>query len=129
METETNALLQTLLQTIIIVFVPVLGTLATIALQRLSSQIKGKVGEQNYSLAENLAYQFVLAAEQSGLSGAIKDEAAVKKEWAMSQLDGALRAKGIKLDLPVLSALIEAKVHETFKLDIFSEEPAELPSG
>jgi hypothetical protein len=114
--TTTDTLIQTLLMTLIQVMVPVLLGFLVALSKTIIDQAKSRMSQEQLAFASDLARQLVLAAEQNGLTGAIKDEAAAKKEWVILRLESELAKRGVKLDIHVLSDLIEAAVHETFKL-------------
>jgi LL-H family phage holin len=109
-----DEILQALLMTIIQVLVPVvLG--AIIAFIRVKiKEVTAQVDQDQLAFAAELARQFVLAAEQNGLSGAIKNEGSEKKAWALARLDDELDKRGIHLDVNVLSDMLEAAVMESF---------------
>jgi hypothetical protein len=112
--TTTDTLIQTLLMTLIQVMVPVLLGFLVALSKTIIDQAKSRMSQEQLAFASDLARQLVLAAEQNGLTGAIK--AAAKKEWVILRLESELAKRGVKLDIHVLSDLIEAAVHETFKL-------------
>jgi hypothetical protein len=109
---DWNSILQPFLVTLIQVFTPIVlaGLFALIRI--LIEQIKTNVDATKLALATSLAQQFVMAAEQSGLAGAIAAEGKAKKEWALSRLEMEMAKRGIKIDAHVLSDLIESAVFE-----------------
>lgn len=114
--TTTDTLLQTLLKTLIQVMLPLLLGFLVALVKTKIEQLKAGMSQEQLLFATELARQLVLAAEQNGLTGAIKNEAAVKKEWVIQRLESELAERGIHLDIRVLSDMIEVAVHETFKL-------------
>ena len=57
-----------------------------------------------------LAAQFVLAAEQSGLTGDLENVGKAKKAYVMDLLQGELDIRGIKISIAALSAIVESAV-------------------
>jgi Bacteriophage holin of superfamily 6 (Holin_LLH) len=111
----SSEVLQAFLITLIQVLLPVFLAMAVAWMQAAFLKAKSEINQEQYKLAVELAGKFVLAAEQSGLTGVISQAGEEKKQWAMEQLDAALQAKGIRLDLPLLSAMIEAEVFKAFR--------------
>lgn len=70
--------------------------------------------ERQLGIVKKLAREFVYAAEQSGLSGQIKNIGAEKKDLVLAQLESELERRGIQMDLHVLSNAVEAAVFEGF---------------
>ena len=70
--------------------------------------------ESEYDLIVGLINQFVLAAEQNGLTGQLSDIGKEKKEWVIDQVQRELTESGIHIDVTTLSNLIEAAVYEAF---------------
>jgi len=65
---------------------------------------------EEIELLEKIARMAVLAAEQSGLSGAIQD----KKAYALDLVENALLERGIKVNIHEIEAAIEAAVMNEF---------------
>ncbi len=107
---NTDAVVQALLVTIIQVMLPiVLGALGLL-IKAAIAKITLSMSTEQIKFATDLAQQIVMAAEQNGLSGALAQEGKAKKEWAIARLQSQLETKGIRLDLHVLSDLIESAV-------------------
>jgi len=109
-----KSLLQLVLETAIQVLLPVLLSFIVVLVKRAIDYFQANVDKEKLEFVVNLVNQFVMAAEQSGLAGAIANEGAAKKAWVLEQLQKELDAKGIKVDVAVLEALIEAQVLEMF---------------
>ncbi|HRF49351.1 MAG TPA: hypothetical protein PLC98_17090 [Anaerolineales bacterium] len=62
----------------------------------------------------NAADIAVKAAEQQGLTGELFKWAVGKKDYAIRIAQAILKANGVKVDLVLLDAMIEAKVLENF---------------
>lgn len=100
----------------------VIGILLPIALGKLVGFLNQKTAEaktsDNYAqmkLAADIVYQLVLAAEQNGLIGALKNEGLEKKRYVLARAEAKLAEYGIKMDLDTIDDLVEASVHEAFK--------------
>jgi len=124
-----DSILQFVLVTSIQVILPVILTAIVIPLiQAGSNYLKSKLGEGNLAIAIELTRQFVLAAEQNGLKDEVMGLAANKKAYVLHRLEAELAKKGVHLDIELLSDLIEAQVHEAFKLgspEIYEIMPVE----
>ena len=117
---DINAFLQPLLITLIQVLVPILASLAIAWLKKQFDLTKAKIPGEQLAFAEILIRQFVMAAEQSGLTGALINEGKVKKAWVRDRVQQELSARGIKLNVNLISDMIEAIVLAEFnraKLD------------
>jgi len=107
-------LLQPTLETLLQIMLPiVLGFVAT-WLKAMIDKAKAELSESQLAFLTAFAEQLVLAAEQSGLIGAIEDVGEAKKAMVLAALQKAANDKGIKLDVEALSAIIEAAVVEAF---------------
>lgn len=109
-----DEILQSVLKVLIDVLLPVVLVAVVAGIKELIAWVKGRIKEQHLEIALALAAEVVKAAEQNGLAGYIKNEAQVKREWALAQLELALAKRGIRLDLDELYLLIEAQVMEAF---------------
>ena len=105
-----------LLQNLIVAFVPVLATALTGLLVAQIKLIWAKAKAARPDVIDTLewaARTAVAAAEQAGAAQLIDD----KKEYAMSVADAWLRAKGLDLDLDMISAAVEAAVWQEINRD------------
>lgn len=112
MQIDYSAILQTILLAVISAVVPsLIAYLKAQAAYRIESirQSQPKLAD---ALAEAADFA-VKAAEQSKLAGLIKD----KKNYAMIIAEDWLQAKGVKIDVHLLAAAIEAAVGENFPKD------------
>ena len=109
-----NELLQTLLETLIVVFLPILLSLLGAYLKKLLDQATQKLTDQQYKFIGEVIDNLVRAAEQTGLKDELLKEGSAKKEWVLKEASAYLVGKGIKLDLDELSALVESLVLENF---------------
>jgi hypothetical protein len=117
MEEILSSTLQIFLQTIIQILLPILLTAAVGYLFRQYQIVTARIPAEQLELARQIVRSLVLAAEQTGLVGAIKNEGEAKKEWVLQRAEEYLLSKGVKLDLHLLSDLIEAEVLESLNFD------------
>ena len=124
-----DSILQLVLVTSIQVILPVILTAVVIPLIQVASHyLKNKLSASDLAVAIELTRQFVLAAEQNGLKDEVMGLAANKKAYVINRLETELARKGIHLNMELLSDLIEAQVHDAFKLgapEIFEIMPVE----
>jgi len=106
---------QAFLTSILEILLPIALGYAVILINAKIKQAKAALTSEQLSVASHIIRTMVLAAEQSGLSGKIVNEGAAKKQMVISMAEAELKKVGIVLDLDVLSAMIEASVHESFK--------------
>lgn len=95
------------------ILVPLAVTALILLISKARSWISSKLSEQQESTLNLLVEMAVMAAEQSGLTGAIRDEGREKKEFALRLLQDMLEARGLNrmaANLPELSARIEAAI-------------------
>lgn len=112
---QYSELIQSLLITMIQVLLPVLLAYCVAWVKKQYELVRARIPAEQLAFLDALIAQFVLAAEQSGLSGQIANEGAAKKEWVILRLQEAAEKYGLKLDMNEISDLIEAKVYEAFK--------------
>jgi len=122
---EWSDLLQPILETLLDVLLPVVLSVVALWIKQLISKAKAEIEEANLSWLLVLARQLVVAAEQAGVTGMIEDIGEEKKAMVVSLLQKAADARGIKIDMEVLSAIIEAAVVAEFGLS----EPEPAPEG
>lgn len=111
---DWSSIIQTALEMAIQILLPVALGFVVIFIKQQISAIKSKLDQENLAIAGSFVKAFVLAAEQSGLTGKLNNVGEEKKAWVLAQLDAALNVRGIDLDFEVLSALIEAAVYEAW---------------
>lgn len=117
-------LLMPLLQTIITVFAPILFGALALWLKQLITKTKAELSTEELALLTQLSQQFVLAAEQSGLTGRIRNLGFEKKAFVLKLLQDEANRRNIKIDVSVLDALIESAVVEAFGTSEKYLEPA-----
>ena len=114
-----SKLLQNALETIITVSLPII-------LVHLVNWFNAQVRTQSAKLSREqldtvylIINQLVRAAEQSGLTGQLEAAGAEKKAYVLALVRSELEERGIKLNLELLDAMIEAAVHDAFgKVDL-----------
>lgn len=107
-------ILQMVLVTVIQVLLPIVLTILAAWIKEQWALTRARIPAEQLELASSLAYQFVLAAEQNGLTQAIDEAGSQKKDWVLGRLQEELLSRGVKLDVKVLSDLIEAAVFNAF---------------
>jgi len=117
---DTSALLQKVLEVVIQVALPFVLAMLFAWLRQQYLKVKAQIPVEQFEFAANLAEQFVLAAEQTGLKDELLKLGQDKKEWVLSHLDAELQKRGVKLDLAVLSALVESAVYSA--ITMFKED-------
>ena len=114
-----SAILNATLITIVQVLLPVFLGYGVAFLNKKIQQAKGQIDHQKLATAVALVQQFVAAAEQNGLTGALKAEGAAKKQYVIDMMKAELDHRGIHLDIETIDALIEAEVNQVFgKIDL-----------
>jgi hypothetical protein len=126
MNANYSGMLQMALVVVIQVLLPVLLGFLVVWLKKQTDLVKSKIPGEQLAFASELARQLVQAAEQTGLTGAISAEGSAKKEWVISQMEVELAKKGVKLDLHIISSLIENAVYEAFTQ---FKDPTLAPQG
>jgi len=86
-----------------------------LAFMTLDKKLKASLSAENYKLISAVTHQFVLAAEQAGVSGQIEAVGEAKKEMVMAMLVRFAAEKGLQVSEEELSAYVEAAVAATFK--------------
>lgn len=109
-----DQLLQAFLTTAIEVLVPIaLAALIPWVVQQLRL-LKSQISGEKFKFAVETVSMFVSAAEQNGLIGALSDIGAEKKQWVLEQVQAELSKHGVKIDVAVISNIIEAEVYKQF---------------
>lgn len=107
---DYNEMLQLVFELAITILLPIFLGMAIGAVRTWWTSVKARIPQEQYEFAFVLAKQLVLAAEQSGLAGMIKNDAETKKNWVLDRMEKGLADNGIELDLHTLSDMIEAAV-------------------
>lgn len=76
--------------------------------------IAAKKQTAEFQLVKEIVKRMVLAAEQLGITGALKDIGEEKKKFVLDMVKAELERRGMHIDVDTLDALIEAEVHESF---------------
>jgi hypothetical protein len=118
---DWSDLVQPLLETVLAVMLPIVLGFVAVWLKGLLAKVKAEMSESQLAFVTALAGQLVLAAEQSGLTGAITNVGEEKKAMVLAALQQAATDNGIKINVELLSAIIEAAVVDAFGLSNKSE--------
>lgn len=113
---DWSDLVQPLLETVLSIMLPIVLGFVAVWLKGLLAKVKAEMSESQLAFITVLAGQLVLAAEQSGLTGAIEDIGEAKKAMVIAALQTAADERGIKISVELLSAIIEAAVVDAFGL-------------
>jgi hypothetical protein len=113
---DINLLLQPFLETLLQVLAPIVVALLAVWLKGVLAELKAKISVEHLNFLTALAHQFVVAAEQTSLTGEIKNIGAVKKALVLALLQSEADAHNIKIDVDTLSAIIEAAFVAEFGL-------------
>lgn len=113
---DWSDLVQPLLETVLSIMLPIVLGFVAVWLKGLLAKVKAEMSESQLAFITVLAGQLVLAAEQSGLTGAIKNIGEAKKAMVIAALQTAADERGIKISVELLSAIIEAAVVDAFGL-------------
>ncbi len=76
--------------------------------------IAAKKQTAEFQLVKEIVKRMVLAAEQLGITGALKNIGEEKKKYVLDMVKAELERRGIGIDVDTLDAMIEAEVHESF---------------
>lgn len=107
---DYSKLLQPLLETIIIVVVPALGAFVAAWLRKQTALVQAQIPQEQMYLLEQLAGNFVRAAEQTGLSAEVAKTGAQKKAAVLAALQAAADARKIPVSVAELESVIESAV-------------------
>ena len=108
-----SAFLQKFLEVVLPVLATALAGLAIAWITKLINDIKARLTEDQEWIINQAIEAAVLAAEQIDLKGVVID----KKDYALQVAMQWLSLKGIKINLNILDARIEAAVFDQFNRD------------
>ena len=117
---EWGDMIQPLLETILNIVLPIALSAAALWIRQMIVKAKVEIEAANLAWLLILAEQFVVAAEQAGVTGMLEDLGSEKKAYVLGLLQQAAEERGVKVDVAILSAIVEAAVVEAFGLS----EPA-----
>lgn len=111
---EWGTVFQQVLEMAIQILLPVILGFVVVWLRGQIQVQKNKLSTEQLAMAEAFVTSFVFAAQQSGLTDQISNAGEAKKAWVLEQVQAALDAKGISIDIEVISNLIEAAVFKAW---------------
>ncbi len=121
---DWSPILQKSLETVIELLLPVLLGYAVVWVNAQIKAAKAKMSNDQLTLVQNLIKSFVLAAEQSGLAGQLRNIGSEKKAFVLQLIKNELEARHIEIDVDTLDAMIEAAVNDAFgKVETVSTNP------
>jgi superfamily 6 holin (LLH) len=113
---EVQSVLFDLLVLLVVkVIAPLAFLLLTMMIVKANSWLKAKLSQEQLMFAKMIAKTAVQAAQQSGLAGIIKNEAADKKKFAIEYLSRELAKFGLKHlaeQADDLGVLIESEINQ-----------------
>lgn len=117
-------LIQILLEGLITLILPVLFAWIIKVINAHIQELNSRKDNQDLRTVVTLVRQFVLAAEQSGLAGHLENIGKAKKQYVLDLIQAELDKRGVKIDIDVLDALIEAQVKDALNNldDLFPPE-------
>lgn len=110
-----NEIIQATLMTLIQFLLPIVLVASLTLAYQLWNKYKAQLSTEQLAFVTSLIENFIKAAEQQGLLGAISNEGAKKKEWVIDKTEEALGKRGLRLDLGEISDLIEGIYYETIR--------------
>ena len=113
---DWSDLVQPLLETVLSIMLPIVLGFVAVWLKGLLAKVKAEMSESQLAFITALAGQLVIAAEQSGLTGVIINVGEEKKAMVMAALQAAADERGIRINVELLSAIVEAAVVDAFGL-------------
>jgi hypothetical protein len=124
MNPTDSQLVQTILQVIIAVAVPVVTAMVIAAGNLLIQRIKMKMSSEQLQFADMLVGRFVSAAQQYNLSGIIAQTGEEKKSWVVDRVQAELTKRNINIDVCLLADMVEANILKGAKEPITLSLPA-----
>jgi hypothetical protein len=110
-----SSLIQTILMVAIQVLLPILLGFAVLWIKQQIEVGKTKLSKEQLDLLQTLAQQYVMAAEQTGLTNELLKEGTAKKEWVLARMESEVSKRGLSIDVRMLSDLVESEVYKAFR--------------
>lgn len=107
---EWSELIQTVLEAVVAVVLPVAVAYAVTWLRAQRDELLSRLDEKSQKMVKDAVAIAVRAAEQSGLAGHIANAGKVKRDYALKMAEGYLASWGVELDVEVLAGMVEAEV-------------------
>lgn len=124
-EPPQDELLNSFLQVVVALAVPVLlGYLGVLA-RVLYLFVRSKLSKEQNAFLDDLARRYVMAAEQYGLTKKLEQAGQEKKRIVIDKLAAAALAKGYRVDVQTLSDITEAAVYD--EINRWKQDPPRLP--
>jgi len=101
-------------QIIMLVLVPLLGLGVGLLIEKVK-EVRASKNGKDFDQAVKIISELVHAAEMAGIKGMIEAEGRAKKELVLNLAQDELSRRNIKMDVHVVSALIEAEVYKAFE--------------
>jgi len=110
-----SELLQKIAVDVVTILAPVAVAFVAAWLSRQTQLVKAKLNAEQWKLITSVVDAAVVAAEQSGLAGYIKDLGSEKRDYALNYAQKFLAQYKITVDTQVLYKLIEQAVYDNFQ--------------
>jgi hypothetical protein len=109
---QITSFLSLITQGLLLIALPIVIAAAVQHFRAMTQHLRQQVGEERFNSLLSAAQTAVRAAEQAGLTqGLVGPE---KRKLAIETAQSFLAARGIKVDLNQIAAVIEAEVHTQF---------------
>ena len=129
MHIDWSPIIQGTLMLLIQLLLPVLLGYAVVWVNAQIKATKAKMSADQIALVRSLVASFVLAAEQSGLAGTIRNIGSEKKAYVLALIRNELAARNISIDVDTLDAMVEAAVNDAFgHIETVSTNPLSAPA-
>lgn len=112
MSDATGTFVQMILEALVAVLVPIAIGYVIVAINAGITWLRSKASDSQWAVVEQAVTYAIFAAEQSGLRVEAQNKGQLKKAEALRVAQVFLDARGIKIDVNRLSALIESQVAE-----------------
>lgn len=110
---EVQAFLQSLLLSLLSIAVPVITYVVRQWLLARVAETRSRLSAEQLYALEAVVELLVKSAEQSGLTGRIKDEASAKRNYVIKRAYEELQRLGFtQIDLNLIADTVEAKINE-----------------
>ena len=111
---QLNDALSLLAQTLLIIALPIVIAFLFQWVRQRSAEIRSRLTAQQQQFIDAAVSFAVRAAEQSGLKQQLAGGGQGKKAFAIKAAQDYLGQLGVKMDVNLLSTMIEAEVHQQF---------------
>jgi len=111
---DLNNALSLLAQTLLVIAIPIVIAFLFQWARQKNTELRSRLTAQQQQFIETAVNFAVRAAEQSGLKQQVAGGGQGKKAFALKAAQDYLGQLGVKVDVSLLSSLVEAEVHKQF---------------